>query len=73
MISAEQIKKAREKLGERHGQFAKRFGVARTTIIHWENGNPPTFEPTVRHVEAVLAELGFVYAKRKSVRAQLAE
>ena len=65
MITAKQIKAAREKLRESHADFAKRFGVARTTIIHWENGNPPKFGPTVSHVEKVLAELGWVYAERQ--------
>jgi DNA-binding XRE family transcriptional regulator len=57
MLTATKIKRAREKLRESHGDFAKRFGVARTTIIHWEGGNPPKFGPTARHVERVLEDL----------------
>jgi DNA-binding XRE family transcriptional regulator len=69
MITAKQIRQTRLRLNETPGVFAKHFGVARTTILHWENGNPPKFGPTVQHVERVLAELAFAFAKHQRARA----
>jgi DNA-binding transcriptional regulator YiaG len=65
MVTANQIKAARKKMQEKPGVFAKRFGVSRPTIIHWENGHPPTYPPTVRHVQQVLADMGFEFARRQ--------
>ena len=51
------VKALRTQLGESHGDFAKRFGVARPTIIHWETKGPPVIGPGRHHIERILAEL----------------
>jgi DNA-binding transcriptional regulator YiaG len=56
-MTPQDIRRARESLGEKPEQFAKRFGVARTTILHWEKKGPPTTGPGRVHVEQVMAEL----------------
>lgn len=66
MITANQIKAARAKMKEKPGVFAKRFGVARTTILHWENGNPPTWPPTVAHVQRILADMGYEFKRKQA-------
>lgn len=37
-MSPDEIKKLREKLGLSVRAFAKRAGVAHTTVVRWENG-----------------------------------
>jgi len=56
-ITAQRIHNLRMSLGESPEQFGKRFGVARTTILHWEKKGPPQTGAGRPHVEAVMAEL----------------
>ena len=64
-VTANLIKLTRKRLGESHRKFAKRFGVTRTTILNWEHGRLPEYEPTLAHIERVIGELGWVYAERQ--------
>jgi transcriptional regulator with XRE-family HTH domain len=54
---AVRVKALRERLGETHGDFAKRFGVARPTIIHWETKGPPVIGPGRHHIERIMGEI----------------
>jgi len=51
------IKAARDRLRETQEEFAKRFGVARTTLLNWEAEGPPTKGPARHHIERVMSEL----------------
>jgi DNA-binding transcriptional regulator YiaG len=64
MVTAKQIRITRERLGESHGKFAKRFGVARTTILNWEKSGPPRTSYAQHFITEKLATMGFEYAKR---------
>ncbi len=57
MITGAEIKEARDKLKETPSQFAYRIGIARTTLLNWENGNLPKTGPSQALAERVLAEL----------------
>jgi DNA-binding transcriptional regulator YiaG len=58
MVSAEQIKRARnEVLKESQEAFARRFGVVQTTIHRWETDGPPTRGPGRMAIERVLNEI----------------
>jgi DNA-binding XRE family transcriptional regulator len=56
-MKATQIKRVREQRRETQAEFAKHFGVARTTIIAWEANGTPTTGPGQYHIAAVLADL----------------
>lgn len=56
-LTPEQIRTARQTLGETPEVFGRRFGVARTTILHWEKDGPPKTGPGRLHIERVLEEL----------------
>ncbi len=65
MVTAKLIRQARDKMGESPGEFAKRFGISRPALINWEKGNLPKYPPTVEHIERVLANMAFEFARRK--------
>ena len=48
MISADQIKQARKKLGESQAAFGGRFGVDQSTIHRWETDSPPQTGPAAK-------------------------
>lgn len=58
------IRATRKRLGETPAQFAKRFGVARTTIVHWEKVGPPKTGPGRHHIETVMAGIGQKHGKK---------
>jgi transcriptional regulator with XRE-family HTH domain len=58
MVTAEQVKSARELLGESQEEFGRRFGVDQSTIARWENRGPPLRGPGPMAIERVLSELG---------------
>jgi DNA-binding transcriptional regulator YiaG len=47
----------RTSLGETQAQFAKHFGIGRTTIIGWEVRGPPHNGPAARWIRLVFARL----------------
>lgn len=57
MIKAADLKRARERAGESQEEFAKRFGVGRTTLLNWETRGPPKIGPGRAHITRVLADL----------------
>jgi DNA-binding transcriptional regulator YiaG len=62
-MTAKQLKAMRDRLGESQEAFARRFGVARTTLLRWETDGPPTFGPTSAHIASVLADLSIKLAQ----------
>ena len=58
-MKASQIKRVREQRRETQAEFAKHFGVARTTIIAWEANGTPSTGPGQYHIAKVLKELAF--------------
>jgi DNA-binding XRE family transcriptional regulator len=56
-VTSSQIKRARLRAGESQQEFAKHFGVARTTLLNWEKHPPPTTGTSAAHIERVLADL----------------
>lgn len=58
MLTGAQIKKVREEdLKESQAQFAKRFGVAQTTVHRWEENGPPERGAAGLALERVLEDL----------------
>jgi DNA-binding transcriptional regulator YiaG len=58
MVTAEQIKTAREKVAkESQEAFSRRFGVDQSTIARWEADGPPTRGAGKMAIERVLSEL----------------
>lgn len=55
--TAADLKRAREALNENHGQFAKRFGIDRSTYTGWEAGKIPKEGTAPLLIERVMAEL----------------
>jgi DNA-binding XRE family transcriptional regulator len=45
--------------GETQEEFAKQFGVGRTTMLNWETYGPPAYGPTRHYVELRLRQLKF--------------
>lgn len=58
MVTAQDVKAARERLGESQTAFAKRFGVDQSTIHRWETDGVPDRGVTARAVAFILNELG---------------
>jgi DNA-binding transcriptional regulator YiaG len=56
-ITAVDLKRARNALHENHSQFAKRFGVDRSTYTGWEGGKLPREGTAPLLIERVMAEL----------------
>lgn len=52
-----QVRRLRKSLNEKPHEFARRFGVARTTILSWERKGTPKIGAGRHHIETVLAEL----------------
>jgi DNA-binding transcriptional regulator YiaG len=65
MVTAKQIRITRERMGESHGKFAKRFGVARTTILNWEKRGPPRTSYAQHFITEKLAGMAYEFAGRK--------
>ena len=61
---AVRLRRARERLGETQGTFAKRFGVARTTLLNWEQGNIPPDGSQQLLINYVLAELAVAHSRQ---------
>lgn len=57
VITGYDLLELRTQLGETQAQFAKRFGVGRTTIIGWEANGPPQSGPTAHWVRLVCTRL----------------
>jgi DNA-binding transcriptional regulator YiaG len=57
MPTSEQIKTARERLGETQAQFGARFGVDQSTVHRWETKGLPDYGPTRMVVERLLSSL----------------
>lgn len=57
MITPDQIKKARQRLGESQATFAKRFGVDQSTLHRWETEGLPGRGPSQVAVEHVLNDI----------------
>lgn len=55
-ISGEQVKAARERIGESQTAFARRFGVDQATVHRWENRGVPDGTAQIA-VQRVLQEL----------------
>lgn len=54
---AKEIRALREARDETQLQFAKHFGVGRTTIISWEQYGPPDYAPIRAHVKMTMRRL----------------
>lgn len=57
MVTASEIKTARENVKESQEAFGRRFGVDQSTVHRWENKGPPKRGPGQMAIERVLAEL----------------
>jgi DNA-binding XRE family transcriptional regulator len=57
MVTSQDLKRARQRLDETQEQFAKRFGVDRSTYTAWEGGALPKAGTGPMLIEIVLAEL----------------
>lgn len=60
MITGPDIRQARKRINETQEQFARRFGVDRTTLIGWELHGPPKIGPAAILLERTLRELSDV-------------
>lgn len=58
MLTNEDIKAARTKLGETQTAFAERFGVDQATVHRWETKGLPERGTARVAVESLLKELG---------------
>lgn len=61
MISAESIKRVRDRLAETQEQFAERLGIDQATLSRWEAGRVPTRGPTFLWLQRVLADIRAVH------------
>jgi DNA-binding transcriptional regulator YiaG len=57
MVTGEEIKKAREILGESQAAFGVRLAVDQSTVHRWETGKPPRRGPARLAVENLLKEV----------------
>lgn len=57
MITGEEVKAARKRLGENQAQFAARFGVDQSTLHRWENKGVPEHGAAKLAVERVLRDI----------------
>ena len=55
--TSDELRQARQRLNETHEQFAKRFGIDRSTYTGWERGRLPKDGTAPLLIERVLAEL----------------
>lgn len=63
MLTGEDIRRTRERLGESQGTFGARFGVDQSTVHRWETGGVPTRGTTRMAIERVLADLSTASAQ----------
>ena len=56
-MTADEIRAVRERRSETQEDFAKHFGVARSTIAMWETNGTPENGAARHHVERILAEI----------------
>lgn len=57
MVSTDDIRAARERLGESQSAFGERFGVDQSTVHRWETAGIPARGTTRIAVEKILSEL----------------
>jgi DNA-binding XRE family transcriptional regulator len=57
MVTGEQVKQARSRLGESQAAFGARFGVDQSTVHRWESEGVPERGTTKIAVEHVLSGL----------------
>ena len=57
MLTSEQIKAAREGLGESQAAFAKRFGVDQSVVSRWETKGVPHTGTAEALIRRILTEL----------------
>jgi len=67
MIRAEDIKAARERLGESQAVFCRHFRVTQPTLHRWETRGVPKYAPTQEFIVRVLSELGGANAPERHV------
>lgn len=58
MLTGEELKKARDSLGETQQQFCGRLGIDQTTLSRWETQGPPVQGPARIVIQRVLNEIG---------------
>lgn len=56
MVTAGQIRTARERAKESQGEFGRRFGVDQSTIHRWETVGPPRRGSAIVLIEQFLAQ-----------------
>ncbi|MDE2107218.1 MAG: helix-turn-helix domain-containing protein [Patescibacteria group bacterium] len=56
-LIADQLRAAREKVGESQAEFAERFGVDQSTVSRWESMGPPVHGPVRRMIEQIMSEI----------------
>jgi DNA-binding transcriptional regulator YiaG len=59
MVTAKQIRDARERLKESQIEFGRRFGVDQSTIHRWETNGPPKRGSAKLMIEQFLARDSF--------------
>ena len=57
MVTAKQIRRTREALGESQATFGRRFGVDQGTVSRWESGERLDRRIVCIAIERVLADL----------------
>jgi transcriptional regulator with XRE-family HTH domain len=56
-MDAQAIRALRERLGDTQEDFAKRFGVERTTVTMWEKNGTPKAGSGRNHCDRIISEL----------------
>jgi len=69
-MTGDQIKAAREQVGESQAEFGARFGVNQSTIARWEMNGIPDRGPTRMAVESILARIGRRHRNANCIKAQ---
>lgn len=57
MVTARDVRRARQKLDESQAKFAKRFGVNQSTVDRWEEDGPPEKGPAAILLSQLLSEV----------------
>ncbi len=63
-IKPADLKRARQRANETHEQFARRFGIDRSTYTGWEQGRLPQVGTAPLLIERVLADLAVEHSRR---------